>query len=954
MAEEYVLGNFLTGEITHRNIPAKKGTDKVLRDLAGGSVEVEINFDSLPSDVRNNWRQAFKPAARFVALIDNEKALSDPTAVQGWGFVNKVHAPVGKGYIRLQMASMNEYLATLPAVDLWDGSIVEEDTPPGEEPEEKVFSATTWEGLMRTLMSIAFKPSPAGAPQVPSIVTGIAPDAPGDKTILDIADGTTYLSLLEEVRDVESGIGLEWRFNPYFLDANHIGCAFITGTQAAPHINESLTVTVDLSETSSEKISGFSTSIDSRELFNKVYAKYTVPGETEADQGTDTVTAKWDTTDPEIPLMAKWVNTSKEMTAAQAEALKTAYISDGKTGGLELGFTIEENWDKSQWILNLGKMVTFIGVPDTISSGSTVMARCVGVEFSVQKGTIKATFMPPQTKYPILPKKKKMQKAFQPAEKVGWTETGSRGIVVPPSGGVITPPPTPVIPEIPSEWGLDGEEWTNADLWGSEGRTPDDREPKDFVNPGFEDYKALEYTYSSWDGIWPIDPSTACKDQGNRIYGLDKSNWAVATRVTNGTTEHWNGGLLTGNGKFIEPLPHLYIKKTFMQTNGVLGAIETIDSITPSMLEGCMAEYENNTYTGVERYKSGFEFADWVANGSYYVSVTHSVHHFDGTGYFYWNSKQKIFKKKIDGANGKLTGLWEEDIPPKWGCAFVSKAIDTWGGITTFGHCAPRPNRKLKNLNNQQMNQEAETYLDETFVAMFNTYTEIKEGMFAPSPWTDSSQYNGQWPYDSLLGITSSGPGIPTATIGKNYKINDGYHPYRGAFAFTDQTYLDSFGYGGDGSRSQNIVHNGTLIQYGKYLNVSPNGVPENIWADWIADPGSTGGVARGWLTFFYSYYGGSTKVASVAKVSTMKGGSVVSILDKSSTALEQMKRYDSFSYHFLANPSGYVQEGTGNHLVNQTKFSRMFSFNGRLLFFAPSAQNKLVVRSVKITELGA
>jgi hypothetical protein len=953
MALEYVLGNFLNGAVTMRNLPITKGTDKVTRDIDGGGMEVEVSLNLLSDAVKNNWRNTFKPLARFVALIDTAKAWNDPTAVLYAGFINKVNAPVGKGFIRLQLASMNEYIGALPAIALWDGAIVE--TKPVEGEEEPVFSADTWDGLMRTLMSKAFTPAPAGAPQPAQVIRGGISAAPaGARTISDIPDGTTYLSLLEEIRDKESGIGVEWRFDPVWMDSSmtSVGFDFVTGTESAPHINESSTVSISLSEVSEQKISGFSSTIDSRELFNKVYVRYTVPSETEGEDGVEQVVAKWAATDAEIPLTAKYVSAGKELTPDQAEALKTAYINDGKTGGLELSFTVEEEWDKSEWILNIGKTVQFTGVPSTLSAGHTVTARCVGIEFSVQKGTIVGTFMAPQSSYPVLPKKKKKQAAFTPAEKVGWTKTGSKGAVVTP-GGVVLPgdPTTPTIPpiELPGDWALDGEEWTNGDLWGSEGRSPDDDTPKVFINPGWTDFKATEYTYTDFDGLWPVDVSSLFQDKGNRLYGLDKISWAAATRRDPvGTLTHWNGGINVDTGAFNE-LPSLYIKKTYFQSDGVLGPIETIDTVSPEMIKKTMAEYDPNLYSSTAEYKSAFSFANWVVMDRYYLAISHGVQHYQVTvnDKWYYNGKTKIYWKSINGKTGKLIGDWVEENSPEINFAPLSRGIIVYGDVAVFQQNELRLGEKMKNLTQAEFNTISQRYISEKKFSL-GSFEWYRSGNITPPFMAISDYSSGEFPFSTFQPIAqASGDYMPYLT--KNFRESS-YRLYKAGGAFGAESN------GGTGNGFNGAASNKKLIE-GKYVsNVKASGTGGDPWYQYSNTPSAviTSNVVNGWLPVFYYNQGNNQYInAGIIPLSSLQAGQSFVIRNQVDTDLNKMIAYDMIAKQYLGNPTDFSNPDGTTTSYQWVKQSRMFSFRGRLMIIAHSAANKLTARSVKMIELG-
>lgn len=684
MALEYVIGDWVTGVVTHRNFPVTKGTDKVTRDLDGASMELEVALDKLDPSIRENWSSVFKSLARGVILDDTSKAWNDPNAIQAAGMLDKRSAPMGKGFIRLSVVSMNEWLATQVAMDLWDGVLEAPDTT-AEGYVEPTYSASTWDGLIRTVLSNLTTASPSGAPAAIQNVVGISPAPAGDRSVPKVDDGTTYIDLLEEIRDKESGIGIEWQWRAQWTSSARDAWQWvlITGTEAQPHINENNVITITLDETSAHKISSFSSSEDSTDRWNKIFLKYQV----EDGEETKTVTeAAWDNSDPELPIVAKYVDAGRVLTTSQVAALKAAYLEDGKTGGTQVSFSIEEEWDKTEWNDNIGKTVNFVGVPSTISADHSVTVRAVGIEFSKQKSTVNVTFMPMQSSYPILPKAQKKRKAFTPAERVGWTNTGPKGQVVGiGGGGTPTIPTIPTVPVTPPYAGVDGI-FDPSMSYGDVGKNPWENTfpPKSVPTIAFRDFIEEDKTITSYDGDYPIHPYTMCQDTGNRLYGLDKASQSWSTTYdTSGNVTHENGGINPETGDPLNAIQPFYVKKTYM-AGGKAGPVETVGVIPVDVILKANPEYTTQVGTENAEYRKGIAVSNWVTNGRFYAAI--------GIGYrtnnienFTWNvnsnRKVAVVSTTIDVTTGNLGTSWTDERSD-----FPNNSFPLTPYISRYGH----------------------------------------------------------------------------------------------------------------------------------------------------------------------------------------------------------------------------------------------------------------------------
>lgn len=744
MALEYILGNFKTGEVIARNLPVTSGTDKVDRNINGGTLEIEVSKSKLTSEQRNNWKTYFKPFARYIALDDKSKAWDDPNAILFAGFINKRVAPVGKGFIRLQTAEMNEYIAARLLINAWDGVVTD--------PNKKfTFTGASWGGVMAEIVKKAFSAEgiPAGAPKPPAIVGSIAYDA-GTTVSKDVTftDAMSVRDALEDIRDNDSPNGVEWRWVARWTSASRdvMEVNFITGTATNPHINQNIVKTIELSPDEAEKMSSFSESIDSRDIYNTIYIQ-SKAGDSEAGTGAD-LQVQFSTDDPDLPLVEKFFNAGVELTQDEINAHAIARLQTGLIGSLDVSLQIEEAWDRSEWVDNIGKKIVFTGVPDSISADHSVAVRCVGVVFSAQKDTIEVSLMQLQNNYPVLPKDKK---PF--GNKNDYNSAPlSRGLA---------PYTPPALPPIGVGGGVDGM-LSPLDLWGSEGHKPWDIKKPALNNITFANFLEKEYTYTDFEGKYPIDPMSAFLDGGNRIYGLDHINQAAATNFTTTAPTHYLGGVNKDSGLPNYGWDAFYVKKTFV-VDGELGPVENIDVISSSMIQSMLAEYEDQPYSNGGYYRTSVTASNWTAAGRYYFCLLHHYDHSDKTDFtsnkekyntakYIANSRISIISKAISDDNGGLVGDWrteDKNLLPDFYFP-LNKSMAKLGKDMLFTNGFMVYPRKVKNENVDTLGQKAEEYyskfnLDNSYFSVSATGDPVDGTIIYPAV---SRTLSFGWPYN--------------------------------------------------------------------------------------------------------------------------------------------------------------------------------------------------------------
>jgi hypothetical protein len=942
MALEYVLGNFKTGEIIARDITVTRGTDKVNNNINGGTLEIEVSRNSLTTEQRNNWKTYFKPFAKFLALIDTEKAWNDPGAVRFAGFINKRSAPVGKGFIRLQTVGMNDYLASRLVINAWDGVITD--------PTAKItVTGASWGGVMAELVKKAFSPLgiPEGAPKPPAVLGAVMEDAGTAFTKeITFTDALTYRDALGQIRDSDSPNGVEWRWYTRFTNssANFIAWDFVTGTSTAPHINGDITKTIELSPAAAEKMSAFSESIDSRDIFNAVYIQ---SKEGEETSGADLQVA-FSNADPELPLIETFFNPGVQLTQEQIDAQKAARLSSGTIGSIDVSFTIEEAWDSSEWDENIGKKIVFTGVPDSISSDHSVAVRCVGIEYSAQKATVEVSLMQLQNSYPVLPKDKK---PFGNNNNYKPTPFGASSLG---SGGGLTPLPLPA-PSLPSPggFGIDGI-LSPADLWGSEGRAPwdENKDKKVIQNVTFSDFLEKEYIYTNFGGVYPIDPITCFLDSGNRVYGLDHLNQAVATKFENdGVHVHYLGGLNKSTGVPLDGWKPFYIKKTYV-ANGELGPIEELDVVTPEMIKGMLAEYEDQTYSNGGYYRTNVMASNWTSAGRYYFCLMHHYDHsekavferggdYDDTRYIA-NSRVSIISKAINESSGKLEGDWKteaKDILPEWFFP-VNKAISRYGKAVIFTTFLPINPRKVKNENTVALEKAADEFKAK-YIYEYNsaiTSPVVHPTINVRTAKNQSAYLWPAYPYPQLrtgnmrknFGDVNSGWGLLLEGSGfhGNSASSEGYLALQSGYYVRLQSDAMIIGasenYPTGSAYHQDItVSGGNFILFGSKRNESSNELTAAAWAVSAQNPQGDYKIIDNDILPKFEFWAGQFDLFS----------------DGSSTYGEAGIR-DFWVPGFASSYSGGF-----------TSPSDIMSYSGGLYKFILSGQDRIILHSLKVIE---
>lgn len=692
MAYLWRLGDFISGEITRSEpLPVTRGASEVDLDIhSEDSTKLVIPLASLSPEERNDWHNTFHELRAFCVLENNSVAWDAPGAILFAGFVNKITPKLSPQTIELQLTGMEEYTKARIIGETFNTKITD--------PTKAVdFEAENWQGVMNAMIKRMFDNAliPAGLPRNPAVLGSVGSSTgTGKKKTVLITDAVSYGSALKEVSEKDSGLGLEYRFVPRWASSakNKVVWDFITGTEQYPHINEVNTVSITLAE-NSEKISSWDTTIDSNDLYSSLYLQ-SKGGNDETKDGADFV-GKALTAQRFPILVERFFNPGVELTDGQIEEQLNARIEFAGRSKYTAGFTVEEKGNPSEWIQRIGATLNISGLPDTISAGHTANLRCVGISFTPGKGTISVEVMQKQPVYPRLPKKNLsgLITGGSGNNDSGRVPSGGSGG----SGGGGTTPPIPSVPEVPDNgWANEGV-LNPEDLWGSEGRDPWDTFPTTLNDPLFGNYKEAEQTYDNWDGESPVHPMTIFQTEGNRVYGMDESTVGWASKYTDGAeTFEIRGGINRDTGMPVNPnaLKPIYIKKSFMDSNGGMGKWETVSEIPVSkLMEAFPAWQKNPAYYETGQYRSQIWRTAWYAKSRIYVGIL--WHHLTGSagitgsataGQWFSNTKVTFFSSAVNMKTGEVSNEWKTENLKFPNRVFpMTQNISRFGDVVVFG-----------------------------------------------------------------------------------------------------------------------------------------------------------------------------------------------------------------------------------------------------------------------------
>lgn len=682
MAIAWKLGKFIDGSITREDaLPVKDAGSSISVDINGeDTTELAIAKSGLTSYEANNWQEVFQPITTILIAVDTEKEWDDPFVVPFVGFVNKITDQIQDGIINVQLTSLSEYTKARIVADSWANVVTDPTT-------EITFSGDTWTSVIIDIVTSCFSQEgiPAGKPKPPTVIGNMPAYTDGAiKKSVRVADAKTYYDVLQEVKNDNSGTGLEYRFKPRFRNAGMTDIAWdlIVGTSENPHIGEDITIELELADNDA-KFSKFSATIDSNSVFSKMYIQ-SKAGDEETKEGADFTQASVDSTKFPI-LVERFFNPGVELTDAEIQAQLTSRLKYSIENSFETSFTLEEKNDISQWLGRLGSIITVTGVDDTISAGHSAEVRCVGLTFTPGTGTISVDVMQIQPSYPRLPKDRVKdllnggnQGNSSPIAPIGG---GSGG------GGTPSIPSVPSIPKPPSG-GTEGI-WTPDQKWGDIGHNPWDTFPPPVAQTlGFDEYMEQEQVFSQWEGKFPIHPFTVCSGTGNRLYGLDSFSKIYMTdhdqegneldypdtKKLNGVhfARDIDGELDLSTGKPINGIEDVYIKKTYM-AEGEFGEIVTAGMIPKDVIEKSLSEWTDSKKLNDTAFIREISITNFIVDDTFYVVIGTTVdvvekyrqdmsnYVFRGSHRTRWHSgKAKIFSSQIDTNTGMVSSSWKD------------------------------------------------------------------------------------------------------------------------------------------------------------------------------------------------------------------------------------------------------------------------------------------------------
>lgn len=667
MAIAWKLGKFIDGSITREDaLPVKDAGSSISVDINGeDTTELAIAKSGLTSYEANNWQEVFQPITTILIAVDTEKEWDDPFVVPFVGFVNKITDQIQDGIINVQLTSLSEYTKARIVADSWANVVTDPTT-------EITFSGDTWTSVIIDIVTSCFSQEgiPAGKPKPPTVIGNMPAYTDGAiKKSVRVADAKTYYDVLQEVKNDNSGTGLEYRFKPRFRNAGMTDIAWdlIVGTNQNPHIGEDITIELELADNDA-KFSKFSATIDSNSVFSKMYIQ-SKAGDEETKEGADFTQASVDSSKFPI-LVERFFNPGVELTDAEIQAQLTSRLKYSIENSFETSFTLEEKNDISQWLGRLGSIITVTGVDDTISAGHSAEVRCVGLTFTPGTGTISVDVMQIQPSYPRLPKDRVK-------DLLNGGNQGNSSPIAPiaPIGGGGTPsiPSVPSMPKPPSG-GADGI-FSPDQSWGDQPHLPWQEFPPPVVQTlGFRNYMDTSQIIENWDGIIPIDPWSACTGVANRIYGIDRISMSWQTAYySDGETireEFIGDGLVdVSSGEPAVEVPDVYVKKTYM-IDGELGPLETVGVIPAKIIKRSFASWDPKAANMSKKettFSKSVGISNFILNDRFYAVIgsqniirSETSDYNNSFTYHYINAHALMVSCEIDLESGKLTGEWED------------------------------------------------------------------------------------------------------------------------------------------------------------------------------------------------------------------------------------------------------------------------------------------------------
>lgn len=457
---KYIIGDFATGVTSELNVlPVIHGSDSVQVDVnSGDNLTLSISKRDIPED----WKTFLKVVDTTISLIDSDLAWDAPGAVLFSGFVNKISASIGET-ISVQVAGYREYGAIQKAVNVFNATSATPST-------SATFEAGTYQGLISKVLGTIFNnPNiPVNSPKFPPNILGSLSGESTGTTVSYSALASAFMSyadIADEVRDVLSTYGNEYRFVPRWSDSNKnkIVVDILVASDSQAHIKENEVIEIVLNDNTNFKHSKFGMDLSSAGMANRLIAQ-SKAGDSETDDGADLTTLI--STGGASVLLDSTFNPGVELTEAQMSEQLTARLTTMLNAQGTAQYIVQEA-DKSYWLNSLGKTIHFTGAAGTESEGYDITVRITDLTFSASNNTIPVGVLVPQPRYPRLPRARNNQNDNGGTGYGGSGGSGYYGAPMAPAklpnmpkpvsgggGGVVTPPSTgtgtPIAPQLQS------------------------------------------------------------------------------------------------------------------------------------------------------------------------------------------------------------------------------------------------------------------------------------------------------------------------------------------------------------------------------------------------------------------------------------------------------------------------------------------------------------------------
>jgi hypothetical protein len=396
---KWVIYNTLTGEIIKTLEPTE---DNIYLDVNNGDEgTITVPLYSLSNTDRLGWARVFKPWAKGIALLDDDKEWDDPNSIIFAGPIVKRTFDTETETLSITAFSVYEYLKKIPVPPIW--------TTITDATATETFTAGTWAGVYAKLLERGT--DDAGKPTGWNFIkTFSLPSTSGSgfSTTVNVVDQNSVAEVLEELRDEVSLKGNEFRFIPKYTTSSKQFITFqmLVGTETTPHINFDNNITVNLFESNTDpnewRVKNYNIDDDATLIYNKIV----INGST--DSVTANLQASFDvSTDPEMPGLTEKFEAGVDLTTGELSAQLAARIDGSLITDKNISLTID-NDNTLDWLNHIGKKITF--QPGIKAAGAKTTARIVSVSFSNndKNNNIQIDVVKIANRYPKLPRDKQL------------------------------------------------------------------------------------------------------------------------------------------------------------------------------------------------------------------------------------------------------------------------------------------------------------------------------------------------------------------------------------------------------------------------------------------------------------------------------------------------------------------------------------------------------------------